>query len=475
MTEMKGENLKPPITLIYPGIAIFGFGQLKKQGEKFVGKNGELNWIHHGLASMGSSLKSKGYDVKLIDMRTLDSWEHFKKIIENINSEIIGISISNVDYKVAMKAVEIIKGAKPSTKIIVGGLNPTIFPEIYQNNEKIDYIVTGEGEITLLKIIQGIENNISVPKFNKGEKPDLNKLPWVDRTLFDYSRELKCSYAPGQEPPTVTMIAGRGCPYQCTYCQPAESLTYGRPQRMRSPQNVISELRTLKNKYDFKSINFWDDTFTLNKEWIFEFCDLYEKEKLDATIAACSRADIICRNEDMIKRLSEIGLKWLTIGFESGSQRILNLIKKGTTVEQNYKAASICKKYGIKIIATFMLGLPTETKSEQWATAKMIIETQPEYPLLFYFLPIVGTEIYDLCKEKNIILSSMNEDPFNIDRTGVYDKPRIKNINYRFLDMLRARIYLPYLIKSAIKNPIKIISYLQEKSNAIEKSEKEVD
>lgn len=453
---MNKENLKSPITLIYPGIAIIGFGLAGKS------HSGEANWIHHGLASIGSSLKSKGYDVKLIDMRTLDSWEHFKKTIENINPEIIGISISNVDYKIAMRTAEIIKELKPSAKIIAGGLNPTIFPEIYQNNEKIDYIITGEGEITFVKIVQAIENNLDIPKFSIGEKPNLDELPWVDRTLFDYSRELNCHYAPDQKLPTVTMIAGRGCPYQCTYCQPAESLTYGRPHRIRSPQNVISELRTLKNKYDFKSITFWDDTFTLNKKWVFEFCDLYEKEKFDATIAACSRADIICRNEDMVKRLSEIGLDWFLIGFESGSQRILNLIKKGTTVEQNYKAASICKKYGVKIVATFMLGLPTETKREQLATAKMIIETKAESPLLFYFLPIIGTEIYDLCKEKDLILSDTINDPFNIERTSVFNKPRIKNINYKFLDLLRARIYIPYYIKRCLKEPTKIISYWRE-------------
>ncbi len=115
-------------------------------------------------------------------------------------------------------------------------------------------------------------------------------------------------------------------------------------------EELLNSCKSLKNEFDFKSITFWDDTFTVNPEWIFEFCDLYQKEKFGATIAACSRADIVCRNESMVKRLSEIGVDWFVIGFESGSQRILNLLKKGTTVEQNYKAASICKKYGVKIV-----------------------------------------------------------------------------------------------------------------------------
>lgn len=455
--------MKSQITLIYPGIGICGFGQAGKS------LSGEVNWIHHGLASIGAYIKSKGYDVKLIDMRTLDSWEDFKKTIENLKTDIIGISISNLDYKIAMRAVEIIKDLKPSTKIIAGGLNPTIFPENYKNNQKIDYIITGEGEITFTKIVRGLEKSVSLPKFNKGEVPNLNELPRADRNLFNYSRELNCHFTRDQAFPSVTMIAGRGCPYQCTYCQPAENLTYGRPHRMRSPQNVVEELRALKNEFDFKSITFWDDTFTVNLEWTFEFCDLYEKEKFGATIVACNRADIICRNESIVKRLREIGLDWFVIGFESGSQRILNLLKKGTTVEQNCKAASICKKYGIKIFATFMLGLPTETKEEQLATAKMIMDIKPEHLSPFYFVPIMGTEIYDLCQEKDLILPDLT-DPFAIARTEVY-RPTIKNIDYKFLDRLKSKILnqnkksalqLIPLIKECLKDPLKIISLINK-------------
>jgi len=451
---MGKQNIKPDITLIYPGIATCGFGQVGKS------QSGEVNWIHHGLASIGAQLKNKGYNVHLIDMRTLNSWGDFNKVIENLKTDIIGISISNPDFKIAKKSIKIIKKIKPSTKIIVGGLNPTIFYNEYKNFNDVDHVVVGEGEITFPKIVQAIETGAPIEKFNKGEKPNLDELLWVDRELFDYSRELNCHYVPDQKPPTVTMIAGRGCIYQCTYCQPAESLTYGKPYRMRSPQNVIAELRMLKDTYNFNSITFWDDTFTLNPKWIFEFCDLYEKEKFNATIAACSRADIICRNEDMVKRLSEIGLDWFMIGFESGSQRILDLIKKGTTVEQNYKSADICRKYGIKILASFMFGLPTETKEDQIATAKLIMDTKPEHPSPFYFLPIKGTEIYDLCVEKNLIPEGF--DPFNIERTGVY-KPGIKGMDYKFLDKLRMKVMgiekrtIPYRLLGLIRHPSRII------------------
>jgi len=464
--ETATQKQTPKITLIYPGIGLCGFGQVK------INTSGEVHWIHHGIASIGASAKKAGYNVNLIDMRTLDSWEDFEKLIAGEKSDIVGISISSMDSKVAMEAIDIIKELNPQTKIVVGGINVTVFPEKYSENIKIDYIVTGEGEITFVKIINAIVKNGSWPRVSRGEKPNLDDLPWVNREMFDYSRELgRRPWNPGERTtPSITMIAGRGCPYQCTYCQPAESLTYGKPHRMRSPENVIEEMKTLKNKYDFKSVTFWDDTFTLYPQWVYKFCDLYEKENFGSLLAICSRTDIICRNEDMMKRLKEVGLDLVMVGFESGSQRMLDFLKKGTTIEQNYKAAAICKKYGIKMLASFMLGLPTETKEEQEATIKMINDTKPEIPAAFYFLPIMGTEIYQFCKDNDLILPEYKENFLNIERTKNY-RPRIKNVDYEFLDSLRTKIYnydrggnrVIRLIKKGLSEPSKIIPFIKKK------------
>jgi len=198
----------------------------------------------------------------------------------------------------------------------------------------------------------------------------------------------------------------------------------------------MEELKELHDTYAFHSITFWDDTFTVNPDWINDFCKEYKKEGFAATIAANSRADIICDNEEMIEELANIGLDWLAIGFESGSQRILDFLDKGTTVEQNLEAARICRKYGIKIFATFMLGLPAETQKEQLQTVNMIRDIAPEHPSLFYFTPIPGTNIYQYCLDNDLIL---RDDPFDIDRTGNY-KPKIKGIDYSYLDKLKTYV-----------------------------------
>ena len=429
------------VTLIYASIGIIGMGNKNS-------RNGEVVRMPHGLASIAASVKAAGYMVDLIDVRIVDDWEEFKDKIIKSSSCYFGISIDNVSVSYGIQVAKIIKEIKQDSYIVVGGLNPSLFPETYDGIDTIDFVMKGEGEISMVKLFEKLDNGKKPNRFIIGIKPDLDKIPWVDRELFDYKRELMNRCYPGQKRPIVTMLAGRGCPYRCTFCQGAEREVFGLPFRIRSPRNVIDELIELKKKYNFRNINFWDDTFTLNPKWVFEFCDLYEKQNFQAGITACSRADIICRNEEMVKRLVEVGLQWFQIGYESGSQRILDFLKKDVTVKQNYKAAAICKKYGIKVTGTFMFGLPTETKEEAVATVKMILDIKPDHPTPFYFIPAPGTEIYQYCVDNDLIL---NKDK-SIARTGMYE-PAIKGIDYEYLNYLRKNELskLPFIVKAFIK------------------------
>lgn len=406
-------------TLVYVGIGVAGMVANRPLGDR------EGSWISHGLASIGACLKNAGHAVDLIDMRQLSGWGELVDRLQKNPSDAYCLSVSAVDYDNALKVVVAIKQNVPRAKVIVGGIHPTIFPQEY-DFAAIDHVVTGEGEITIPRILAGQEKRRVVV----GIKPNLNSLPWVDRELFDYRRELSCSYTPDQPTPAITMLSGRGCPFQCTYCQPAESSVFGHPYRMRSVDDVIAEMVHLHQRYSYRAVTFWDDTFTFSKQWIAAFCDQYEETGIKASIAACSRADIIVKNEAMIKRLAEVGLDWFIIGFESGSQRILDLIKKGCTVEQNLKAASICRKHGIKVFATYMYGLPTETEEEALMTARMIDEIAPEHPSPFWFTPIRGTDAHTFCEENDLILPEVEQR--SIERTGKY-QPALRGINYKHL------------------------------------------
>jgi len=417
------------VTLIYVGIGVAGFNPDRCIGDR------EGSWIGHGIASIGACVRADGYPVTLIDMRQLSGFDHLANVINKNPSDVYGLSVSPVDYYPALKTAHIIKIVSPDSKVIVGGIHPSIFPEKY-GLDIIDSVVVGEGEIAFLDLLAMIKNGDVPPKIMTGQRPSLDAIPWVDRELFDYQRELSCWFADNQQTPSITMLAGRGCPYHCAYCQPAENAVFGHPCRMRSVEDVVLELKWLKLKYDYKSITFWDDTFTFNAKWIEQFCDLYERSKIGAPIVACSRADIICKNESMIERLAGVGVDWLVIGFESGSQRLLDFIRKGTTVEQNYDAAGICRKYGIKVFGTYMYGLPTETEEESTATATMIKEIDPERPSPFWFTPINGTELHKYCEERDLILDKHR----TIARTGMWI-PSLKGINYDHIRRLMEGTY----------------------------------
>ena len=409
------------VTLIYTGIGICGFTSNNSDDR-------ERYHIGHGIASVGASAKAAGYDVNMIDLRSLSGWDEFISLIKADPADVYGISISQADCKSGAELISKIKNTIPKSKIIVGGVHPSVFP--FQYSDKDVTVVVGEGEIVFVNLLKMIESNVQLPKAISGLKPNLDEIPWADRNLFNYEKELKCLFSQEQTGATVTMLAGRGCTYKCTYCQPAENKVFGFPYRLRSPENVISELRYLYDKYSFKNIIFWDDTFTINRNWIMKFCDLYEAQNFGATISACSRADIICNNESMVERLASIGVNWFVVGLETGSQRLLDFIKKGTTVEQNKEAVRISRKYGIKTHATIMYGLPTETKEESLATYNMVNEANPEYTMVFWFLPIPGTEIYQYCVDNDLILDGVTDR--TIARTAIHI-PTLKNIDYDYI------------------------------------------
>lgn len=420
------------VTLIFAAVGIAGFNPNRQAGDR------EGSWISHGLASIGTVLRKRGHEVDLIDLRQLAGWDDLAKKIKDNPAQAYGIQVSPVDLFGGLATVATIKTNVPDAKIIVGGLLPTLSPDKF-DFKVIDTVFMGEGEVTFPQILEDYERGKPLPKLIKGARPVLDDLPWIDRDFFKYELEMTCSFAPGEPLPTITMLSGRGCPYHCAFCQPAENAVFGKPFRRRSVNDVLAEMRHLYDKYHYQSASFWDDTFTISKKWVYEFCDQYD---IPARLAANSRADIICNNEDMIARLAEVGMKWLAIGVESGSQRMLDFLNKGTTVEENYKAAEICRRYGIKIFAAFMVGLPTETKEEALLTEKMINDIQPEWPCVYWYTPIPGTKLHKYCRDHNLMLHDPDEE--TIERTAKFT-PQIKGIDYEFLDeMMRRHDYYAY-------------------------------
>ena len=416
-------------TLIYPGIAGRGFDCLS-QGM-------DAGWISHGLAYLSAAAKAQGFDVDLIDLRALKSWDHFREEFKQRDPDVVGLTMMSVDYNPVKQALAIIKEVKPETITVVGGPHVTLALEDSLRLPHVDYLVTREGEVTFPKLLQAIaEGRPPQEKVLWGEPPDLDAIPFPDRDLFlnewrKFGYTLDSPEVPFVKelpPPFLTIIAGRGCIYNCSFCKPGEDLIFGRGVRRASPQTVIRELKELRDKYHFASFMFHDDCLTEARAWVEEFCRLYKAEGFTQPFFCQSRADIIVRHPDLVATMADAGLKGYFIGFESGNQRVLNFLRKGTKVEHNFRAAEICRQHGLAIWANYMLGIPTETEEEVMDTVNMIREIDPDYFSPAFFTPHPGTDLFDYVMEHDLSLIR-DYDSYRRNPT----EPKIKGVDYEFL------------------------------------------
>ncbi len=416
-------------TLIFPGIAGRGFNSLQ-QGM-------DAGWISHGLASLSAAAKAQGFAIDLIDLRALSSWEHFDEVLAERAPDVVALTMMSVDYEPTAEVVRRVKQHNPEMITVIGGPHVTLALEDAIRMENVDYLVTQEGEITFPKLLRAIESG-SPPdrRVLRGEAPDLDALPFTDRDLFlNEWRKFGYSLTSPEVPfvrelpsPFVTLIAGRGCNYNCSFCKPGEDFIFGKRTRRRSPENVIREMIDLRERYDFNSFMFHDDCLTEDRPWVAEFVKLYRENGFTQPWFCQSRADIIALHEDVVAMMAGANLKGYFIGFESGNQRILNFLRKGTKVETNLDAARVCRKYGIKIWANYMLGIPTETNKEAMDTVRMIQEIDPDYYSPAFFTPHPGTDLYYYVVENDL---SLIQDYASYRRNPT--EPKIAGVDYDFL------------------------------------------
>jgi len=416
------------VSLLYPGIIGKGWAS--------IGQGMDSGWISHGLAILSACAKRAGHEVDLLDLRALRGWQHLREELIQRQPQVVAVTIMSVDYNPAIQALEIVREIDPSIVTMVGGAHVSIQPQEMVDSPLVDHVFLGEAEETFVQALDALERGEAVPRLLPGSHPDLDGLPFADRDLFldEWRRQgfatdsPEAPFAEELPGPFVTVIAGRGCIYNCSYCQPAERWVFGRKVRRRSVSNIMAELEMLRDAYQFNSLMFHDDCLTEDRDWVEAFCRAYSDAGFTQPFFCQSRADIIVKNEDMVALMAETGLRGYFIGFESGSDRVLRFIRKGTTRAQNLEAARICKRYGIAIWANYMLGLPTETKAEVLETVSMLKRIDPDYYSPAFYTPHPGSDLYDYCVERGL---SLIRDHDSYRRNP--DEAKIKGIDYAWL------------------------------------------
>ena len=409
------------VTLIYPGIAMIGFNSIGGQSHDTISINLGLGYISSYLK------KNSDHAINLIDLRDLQGWNHYEIELKKRKPDVVGIYCNTVNFENSLKAAEFAK--KIVKWVVMGGPHATLDPESVLKSGFVDTVVKGEGEVSFYKIIEDLSAGKKPNRIIEGEKiNNLDEIPFPDRDLYNMKKILS---GPGIYPyPNryIGIMASRGCYYNCAFCQPLEKMLFGRKVRTRSVENIIIEVKEVINKYDANFIMFECDTLTTRKSWALDLCR--EMKKIPVVWGAQSRADTI--DDELASAMHDAGCMVLFIGFESGSQRILNILKKGITPKQSVEAGKVCRRNKILIFANYMLGIPTETVEDLEMTYRLLKTIKPELHSPAYFSPIPGSDLFDYCKEHDLI-KTVGFDKYV--RNPTHEK--IKGIDYQLLGRYR--------------------------------------
>ena len=369
--------------------------------------------INFGIAYLAAILKQHRHEVALIDTTFGTSDQIILNQVHRHNPDLIAMSFVSANFPYASHVASLIKKIT-KTPIIAGGIHPTIAPEETLQKEGFDMICVGEGEEALLELVQSLEKgvkrlDINNLWFKKDDQiirnplrpliADLDALPDADFSFFDYERYLK------HQKQEASFLGSRGCPYRCTYCVNHTLQQLYRHKgpfvRFRSVDRIINEVNRIISAYDIRGIEFYDDTFTMKKDRVKEFCEKFKKE-VNQPFKINARVDHL--NEDLVAQLAKGGCVRVSIGLESGDPLIRRkILARDISDEQIITSCKLLRKYGIGFMTYNMIGIPGENLDNVKSTIALNRFIKPDFTNAFIFTAYKGTDLYEKCKKQGIL------------------------------------------------------------------------
>lgn len=382
----------------------------------FIYKNNDIRdspGIPRGILCIGTYLKQNGYDIKIIDRRLSENTlEYIKQ--EAKDALWIGISVMTSQIRDALMISDELK-KNLQVPIVWGGIHPTLFPEQTCKDNSVDFVIFEEGEETSLELANEFKNKEkdfskigglvykkdgNVIKNNGRDYLNLDKMPNLDFDLIDIERYIwRTLPGTGKKQRRLPVISSRGCPHRCGFC--FHVLCNDTKYRTKSVDRTIEEIKELIRRYNIDSLLFAEDNFFVQRKRVIEICNRIIEEGIRISWRAECRADYFRQgfvDDELLKLISDAGCKNFTVGAESGSQRILDIMTKDITVQNIINCAQQCNKYGISPSFSFITGLPGEEKKDVRLTINLIKKLRKMCPncgvAIGIFRPYPGGHLY---------------------------------------------------------------------------------
>jgi len=358
-----------------------------------------------GLALIAALLEKEGYAVTVVDGNALQlKAEEITQLVSD--ADIVGLSATTPTINIATALAHHLRQAKPGLTIILGGPHPTLLPEATMRAAPdIDVVVKGEGEATIIELLQSLESKQPLDKIpgisyrqdgkiaSTKARPitlDLDSLPFLAYHLLPWQR-----YKPrpprGRLSPFAALLTSRGCPYRCNYCSKA---IFGQKFRGQSPGRVVDEIAYLKQQFGIKEFAFYDDVFSLDQKRACAIADEILKRGLKIDWTCETRVNLVDR--ELLSHLKQAGCYSVAYGIESGSQKIIDIINKEITLEQAEEAVRLSHEVGLQTIGYFMIGNPGETPETIRQTIQFAKRLKLDFVQFSVTIPYPGSKLYEL-------------------------------------------------------------------------------
>ena len=406
-------------------------------------------WQDHGLGLLRTILHNNGLTTSLLSTRAVTSWRELRKTFKGY--EMLLMNVRSYTFPIAYRSAQLFKEVNPRGTVLTGGMHATVALDEMTAIEEFDHICQGPGENVILDLVR---DPSSFPRVILGSAArSMADWPMIDRTLwpkphrrlrkrFPWPLEPECGWGPG---PVATILTSRVCPWQCVFCNESSYITnMGR----RPVEMVIDELNYLDRNYGpIGSVVIHDSMFFQQPSWLWEWVEKYPRLARRAwPYWAAARSDTVRQWPDLFEALvKETNWTTVSIGFESGSDRVLRLLNKECTEEDNYFSIQLLDHIGDeleqegreapKFWANIMLGIPGETHEDAFKTMRMLKSMRRVLPSIAFYAPYPGSALgYQLIAEGKSLMTKENYHRFP-------DDEKVKGVDYQFYRDLLAGKY----------------------------------